>query len=54
MDCLTDVLTYVVGPGNISVALLSMKGQKCLIKHILISVPKVNEGLTGLDRHEVE
>ncbi len=38
------------------VALLSMQGQKALdfIKNILICVPKINEGLTGLERHEEE
>ncbi len=34
------------------VALLSMQSQK--IKNILICVPKMNEGLTGLERHEGE
>ncbi len=39
---------YVSGPGNISVVLLSMEGQRALgiIKNILISVLKMNEGLT--------
>ncbi len=41
---------------NVVVALLSMQGQKILdfIKNILICVPKMNEGLTGLERHEGE
>ncbi len=41
---------------NVSVALLSMQGQKALGFHqnILICVPKMNEGLTGLERHEGE
>ncbi len=34
---------------NVVVALLSMEGQK----NILICVPKMNEGLTGLERHKV-
>ncbi len=36
---------------------LSMKGQKALRlnqKHISISVPKMKESLTGLERHEGE
>ncbi len=39
-----------------SVVLLSMEGQKLsyFIKNILISVPKMNEGLTGLEQHEGE
>ncbi len=39
-----------------SVALLSMQGQRALRFHpnILICVPKMNEGLTGLERHEGE
>ncbi len=42
---------------NVSVALLSMQGLKALRfhkKNILICVPKMNEDLTGLERHEVE
>ncbi len=41
---------------NVSVALLSMEGQKLLdfIKNILICVTKMNEGLTGLKLHEGE
>ncbi len=36
------------------VSLLSMEGQKLsdFIKNILIFVPKMNEGLMGLERHE--
>ncbi len=46
-----DVLTTFLG-GNIFDMLLSMKGQKALGFHkkkILICVPKINEGLTGLE-----
>ncbi len=41
---------------NISVALLSMQGLKVCGFHqnIFICVLKMNEGLTGLERHEVE
>ncbi len=39
--------------GDISVALLSMGGSN-FIKNIFISVPKMNEGLTGLEQHEGE
>ncbi len=42
---------YVSGPGNISVVLLSMELSD-FITNILICVPKMNEGLTGLERHE--
>ncbi len=42
---------YVSGPGNISVVLLSME-RSDFIKNILICVPKMNEVLTGLERHE--
>ncbi len=47
---------YVSVSGDISVALLSMEGQKLsgFIKYILICVPKMNEGLTGLEQHEGE
>ncbi len=36
--------------GNI----LAVYGGSEIIKHILICVPKMNEGLTGLERHEGE
>ncbi len=41
---------------NVEVTLLSMQGQKALglIGNILICVPKMNEGLTGFERYEVE
>ncbi len=41
---------------NISVVLLSMQGQKALEFHqnIIICVAKMNEGFTGLERHEGE
>ncbi len=46
----------VSGPGNIAVALLFMEVRELsdLIKNILICVQKMNEGLTGLERHEGE
>ncbi len=47
---------YVSGPGEISVALLSMGGSELsdCIKNILICVSMMNEGLTGLERHQGE
>ncbi len=41
---------------NVVVVLLSMEGQKLLDfnKNILSFVPKMNEGLMGLERHECE
>ncbi len=41
---------------NMSVVLLSMEGQKALGFHqkILIYVPKMNKGLTGLEQQEGE
>ncbi len=49
-------LLYVSGPGNSSVVLLSMQGQKALGFHqkYLNCIPKMNEGLSGLERHEGE
>ncbi len=35
-------------------SLLSMQGQRALIKNILICVLKMNEGLMGLERHKGE
>ncbi len=43
---------YVPGPGNITVVLLSMEGQRSsriTLKIILICVPKINGGLRGLE-----
>ncbi len=52
MDNFTDVLVTFLD-GNIAVALLSMGGSMGnFIKNILICVPKMNLGLTGLERHE--
>ncbi len=50
-------MSYVSGPGNITVALLSMGGSESSqipSKNILICVPKLNEGLTGLEQQEGE
>ncbi len=47
---------YVYGSGNISVVLLSIHGQKYLWfhqKHVICD-PKMNEGITGLERNEGE
>ncbi len=42
--------------GNISVVLLSMQGQRALrfLQNILICVPKMNEGLMGLEWNKGE
>ncbi len=47
---------YISGPGNMSVALVSMQFRKLsdFIKNILICVPNMNEGLACLERHEGE
>ncbi len=47
---------YVSGLGNISVELLSMEGQTALRfdQNYHNLCPKMNEGLTGLERHEGE
>ncbi len=47
---------YISVPGNISVVLLSMEGQRSLGFHqnILICVPKMNKGLMGLEQNEGE
>ncbi len=52
----TALTIYVSGPGNILIGLLSMECQKALgiSSKILICVPKMNEGLMGLERHEGE
>ncbi len=47
---------YISGPGNVSVALLCMQGQRSFRfnKNVLICVLKMNEGLTGLEQHDGE
>ncbi len=56
MDYFTDVLTTFLGLGTFQLHCYLMEGQKALrfhlIKNILIFVEKINEGLTGLERHE--
>ncbi len=54
MDYFIDVLGTFLGLERGRT--LSMEGQKALEFHqnILICVPKMNEGLTGLERHEGE
>ncbi len=61
MDCFTDKcliysgFLYVSGPGNITVAVYGVvRDLSDFIKNILICVPKMNEGLIGLERHEDE
>ncbi len=39
---------------NVSVALLSMELSESFHKNILICVPKMNEGLTGLEQQKDE
>jgi len=46
---------YVSGPGNITVALLSIKGQRALTFHQkYLNFCFEDEGLTGLEQHEGE
>ncbi len=52
----TQIKICLIKSENIAVVLLSMEGQRALdlIKNNLICIPKMNEGLTGLERHEGE
>ncbi len=56
MDYFTDVLaTFLfVDRANILAVYEGVRELSDSIKNILISVPKMNEGLTGLERHEGE
>ncbi len=56
MDYFNNVLTVFLGLEHGSSNAVYMQGQKDLWFHqnILICDPKMNEGLTGLERHEGE
>ncbi len=56
MDYFTDVLATFpcVKRGNILAVYGRVRELSDSIKNILICVPKMNEGLTGLERHEGE
>ncbi len=56
MDYFTDVLTtfLCVDRGNIVAVYGRVRELSDSIKNILICVPKMNEGLTGLEQHEGE
>ncbi len=56
MDYFTDVLaTFLdLGTFQLSCCLWRVRELSDLIKIITICVPKMNEGLTGLERHEGE
>ncbi len=54
MDCFIDVLTTFLGLGTFQLCCCLWRVRKLMdfIKNILICVPKMNEGLTGLKQHE--
>ncbi len=56
MDCFTDVLTMFLGLGTFQLRyhLCRVREFSDFIKNILIYVPKMNECLVGLERHEGE
>ncbi len=57
MDYFDDVLKLPFWALNVVIALLTMEVIRKLLdfmKNILICVPKINEGLMGLERHERE
>ncbi len=56
MDCFNDVLTTFLGLEHVSCIDVYGRIRELLdfMKNILICVPKMNEGLTGLERHEGE
>ncbi len=54
MDYFNDVLTTFLGLERVScVAVYGVRKLSDFIKNILICVLKMNQGLTGLERHEV-
>ncbi len=56
MDYFNDVLTTFLGlePGSCVAVYGVVRKLSDLIKNLLICVPKMNEGFTGLERHEGE
>ncbi len=55
MDYFNNILTTFLGLEHMVVPLPSIQGQKALGFHqkkIFICVPKMNEGLTGLEWHK--
>ncbi len=56
MDYFTDVLTAFLSLDRVSILAFYGRVRELsdFIKNILICVPKMNEGLTGLERHEGE
>ncbi len=56
MDCFIDVLTTFLDLGTFQLrcSLWRVRELSDFIRNILICVPKMNEGLTGLERHEGE
>ncbi len=56
MDCFTDVLTTSLGLGTFQLryCLCRVREFSDFNKNILICVPKMNEGLVDLKRHEGE
>ncbi len=55
MDYFNDVLTTFLGLERVNtIAIYGARKLSDFIKNILICVPKMNEGLTCLERHEGE
>ncbi len=53
MDYFNDVLTTFLGLERVGYIALYGESEN-RVKNILICVPEMNEGLTGLERHEGE
>ncbi len=51
MDYFNNILTTFLGLDRVSCCLCRVKKLLDFIKNILICVPKMNEGLTGLEQH---
>ncbi len=56
MDYFTDLLSTFLGIDrvNYTAVYARIRGLSEFIQNILICVPKMNRGLTGLERHEAE
>ncbi len=52
MDCFTDVLATLLGTLQLCCCQWRVRELSDFIKNILICVPKMNKGRTGLERHE--
>ncbi len=54
MDCFIDVLATFLCIDRVNIVAIYVRELSDSIKNILICIPKMNKGLTGLERREGE